>query len=183
MLIGLLAACGGPLDRVDGRLVITLAGLPVDADVIDLELLAGGRTFETSVPVMQTIDVFSAVPAGEGALTLTVRDGSRVLTRRIRIPVTIEADATTNHFVDFLAGPEIEIDIPAEVRVYEGRRFDVEVVDRSFETSLDLVVRVDSTAWLQFVRKERGIAGLLATRKLRLKGSPKLLLAFGRCFP
>ncbi|MCX8253966.1 4Fe-4S ferredoxin [Beijerinckiaceae bacterium RH AL1] len=47
----------------------------------------------------------------------------------------------------------------------------------------DLVVRVDSTAWLQFVRKERGIAGLLATRKLRLKGSPKLLLAFGRCFP
>ena len=47
----------------------------------------------------------------------------------------------------------------------------------------NLVVRADSAAWLQFVRKERGIAGLLATRKLRLDGSPKLLLAFGRCFP
>ena len=47
----------------------------------------------------------------------------------------------------------------------------------------NLVVRTDSAAWLQFVRKERGIAGLLATRKLRLKGSPRLLLAFGRCFP
>ena len=34
----------------------------------------------------------------------------------------------------------------------------------------DLVVRADSAAWLQFVRKERGIVGLFLTRKLRLKG-------------
>jgi NAD-dependent dihydropyrimidine dehydrogenase PreA subunit len=47
----------------------------------------------------------------------------------------------------------------------------------------DLVVRADSQAWLQFVRKERGLLSLLLSRKLRLKGSPKLLAAFGKCFP
>lgn len=46
----------------------------------------------------------------------------------------------------------------------------------------DLVVTADSRAWLQFVRKERGLVGLLLSRKLRLKGSPRLLAAFGRCF-
>ena len=47
----------------------------------------------------------------------------------------------------------------------------------------DLVVRADSAAWLQFVRRERGVASMIMTRKLRLTGSPRLLLAFGRCFP
>ena len=47
----------------------------------------------------------------------------------------------------------------------------------------DLVVTTDSSAWVAFVRKDRGIVGLFASRKLRLRGSPRLLLAFGRCFP
>ena len=46
----------------------------------------------------------------------------------------------------------------------------------------DLTVRVDSKAWLQFVRKERALPGLLLSRKLRLKGHPRLLVAFGQCF-
>lgn len=46
----------------------------------------------------------------------------------------------------------------------------------------DLVVRVDSRAWLEFVRRERSLLPLLLTRKLRLKGPPRLLAAFGRCF-
>ena len=47
----------------------------------------------------------------------------------------------------------------------------------------DLAVTADSRAWLGFVRKERGLVRALITRKVRLKGSPRLLLAFGRCFP
>lgn len=46
----------------------------------------------------------------------------------------------------------------------------------------DLRVTTDSTAWLRFVRKESSLISLLATRKLRLKGSPRLLAAFGKCF-
>jgi len=47
----------------------------------------------------------------------------------------------------------------------------------------DLVVEADSKTWLEFLRRDRGIAGALLTRKIRLRGSPKLLLAFGKCFP
>lgn len=46
-----------------------------------------------------------------------------------------------------------------------------------------LRVTADSHAWIKFVRKEWGLARLLLTGKLRLKGNPRWLLAFGRCFP
>ena len=49
--------------------------------------------------------------------------------------------------------------------------------------SPDLSVTADSQAWLGFVRKERGLVWALLTRKIRLKGSPRLLVAFGKCFP
>ncbi len=67
----------------------------------------------------------------------------------------------------------------ATIRIHERTL----TVDTGLAGSPDCVVRVDSVAWLQFIRKERGIASLLLTRKLRLKGSPRWLLAFGRCFP
>jgi NAD-dependent dihydropyrimidine dehydrogenase PreA subunit len=41
----------------------------------------------------------------------------------------------------------------------------------------------DSETWLRFLRKEANLVWALLTRKIRLKGSPKWLLAFGRCFP
>ena len=47
----------------------------------------------------------------------------------------------------------------------------------------DLQIRADSRAWLGFVRKERSLVWALLRRKILLKGSPRLLLAFGRCFP
>jgi ferredoxin len=47
----------------------------------------------------------------------------------------------------------------------------------------DLSVRAVSQSWLGFVRKERNLLWALLTRKIRLKGSPQLLLAFGKCFP
>ncbi len=49
--------------------------------------------------------------------------------------------------------------------------------------SADLQVTVDSRTWLGFLAKERSLAWALARGKIRIKGSPKLLLAFGRCFP
>lgn len=47
----------------------------------------------------------------------------------------------------------------------------------------DLHVTTDARTWLGFLAKERSIVGALLLRRIRLKGSPKLLLAFGRCFP
>jgi len=47
----------------------------------------------------------------------------------------------------------------------------------------DLRVTVDGGEWIRFLNKETSLVRLLLTRKLRLKGPPRLLAAFGRCFP
>jgi putative sterol carrier protein len=49
--------------------------------------------------------------------------------------------------------------------------------------SADLSVRADSQTWVGFLRKERSLVWALLRRKIRLKGSPRLLIAFGKCFP
>jgi Fe-S-cluster-containing hydrogenase component 2 len=47
----------------------------------------------------------------------------------------------------------------------------------------DLLVTADSETWLGFVAKERSLLWALLRRKIRIKGSPRLLVAFGKCFP
>jgi ferredoxin len=47
----------------------------------------------------------------------------------------------------------------------------------------DLRVEADSRTWLGFLAKERSMVWAMLRRKIRIKGSPRLLQAFGRCFP
>jgi len=47
----------------------------------------------------------------------------------------------------------------------------------------DLHVTADAKTWLGFIAKEKSLPVALITRRIRLKGNPKLLLAFGKCFP
>ena len=47
----------------------------------------------------------------------------------------------------------------------------------------DLKLTADSQTWLRFLHKEANLVWALLRRKIRIQGSPKLLLAFGRCFP
>jgi ferredoxin len=47
----------------------------------------------------------------------------------------------------------------------------------------DLHISADSRTWLGFLAKERSLLWALLRRKIRIKGSPRLLLAFGKCFP
>jgi Fe-S-cluster-containing hydrogenase component 2 len=46
-----------------------------------------------------------------------------------------------------------------------------------------LYVIADSRAWLRVLRKEANLVWALLTRRIRFKGSPRLLMAFGKCFP
>ena len=46
-----------------------------------------------------------------------------------------------------------------------------------------LRVVADGGTWLRFLNKEASILRCLLTCAVRLKGSPRLLLAFGKCFP
>ena len=47
----------------------------------------------------------------------------------------------------------------------------------------NLRITSDSETWLRFLRKEANLAWALLRRRIRIHGSPKLLLAFARCFP
>lgn len=47
----------------------------------------------------------------------------------------------------------------------------------------DFRLIADSQTWLRFLRKEANLVWALLSRKIRIHGSPRLLLAFARCFP
>ncbi len=47
----------------------------------------------------------------------------------------------------------------------------------------DMIISADGRTWLGILAKERNLFWSILRRKIRIKGSPKLLLAFGRCFP
>jgi ferredoxin len=47
----------------------------------------------------------------------------------------------------------------------------------------DLIITADSSAWLRLLRKETSAFWLLLTFRIRLWGDPRLLAAFGKCFP
>jgi hypothetical protein len=47
----------------------------------------------------------------------------------------------------------------------------------------DIRVRADTRTWLEVVAKERSLLWALIRRKIRIKGPPKLLVAFSKCFP
>jgi len=56
-------------------------------------------------------------------------------------------------------------------------------VSEGHSGTADLRVTADSRTWLSFLRKEARLVWALVRRKIRMQGSPRLLLAFGRCFP
>jgi Fe-S-cluster-containing hydrogenase component 2 len=56
-------------------------------------------------------------------------------------------------------------------------------VEEAHQGAPALRVTADSETWIGFLRKERSLVWALLWRKIRLQGSPRLLLAFGRCFP
>jgi ferredoxin len=56
-------------------------------------------------------------------------------------------------------------------------------VEDGHQGQADLRVTADSETWLGFLAKERSLLWALLRRKIRIKGPPKLLVAFGKCFP
>ena len=47
----------------------------------------------------------------------------------------------------------------------------------------DLHVTADSRTWIDFLAREKNLFWALLTRKIRFKGSPRLMKAFAACFP
>jgi len=56
-------------------------------------------------------------------------------------------------------------------------------VEDGHEGRADLRVTADSETWLGFLARERSLLWALLRRRIRIKGPPRLLVAFGKCFP
>ncbi len=56
-------------------------------------------------------------------------------------------------------------------------------VDDGLIGKADLAITADADAWVRFLRKETSLPWALLRRKIKLRGDPRLLVAFGRCFP
>jgi putative sterol carrier protein len=56
-------------------------------------------------------------------------------------------------------------------------------VQQGLEGKPDLHVSADSQTWIKFLSKEVNLVKALLTRKIKIKGSPKLMMAFAKCFP
>jgi len=71
----------------------------------------------------------------------------------------------------------------------ESRQATVVIRDKTIQVQdghagvADIRITADSRTWLRFLAKEENIVWALLRRKIRIKGSPRLLLSFGRCFP
>jgi Fe-S-cluster-containing hydrogenase component 2 len=70
-------------------------------------------------------------------------------------------------------------EIKATISIRDGK---LQVQD-GHQGEADLHVTADSKTWLGFLAKERSLLWALLRRKIRIKGSPRLLIAFGKCFP
>ncbi len=56
-------------------------------------------------------------------------------------------------------------------------------VREGLEGKSDLHITADSQTWINFLAKETNLVKALVTRKIKIKGSPKLMMAFAKCFP
>jgi ferredoxin-NADP reductase/Fe-S-cluster-containing hydrogenase component 2 len=71
----------------------------------------------------------------------------------------------------------------------EAREATIKIQNRRLEITDGLVgkpdvhVTADAKTWLSFLAQERSLIPALIRRKIRLKGNPRLLLAFAKCFP
>jgi Fe-S-cluster-containing hydrogenase component 2 len=71
----------------------------------------------------------------------------------------------------------------------ESRKATVTIQNKTLEVKdghigkANLSVTADSETWLRFLAKEQNLIWALLQRKIQIGGSPKLLQAFGKCFP
>jgi Fe-S-cluster-containing hydrogenase component 2 len=57
------------------------------------------------------------------------------------------------------------------------------IVEDGHQGRADVRVTADSQTWLGFLAKERSLLWALLRGRIRIKGPPRLLVAFGKCFP
>jgi Fe-S-cluster-containing hydrogenase component 2 len=170
-----------------------LAVCPAGSDVIGPYLTDKAGHIQSAVRPLQDKEETVYVVPGSDAETYVARRFTKKRTKRVGnglrprsirgflrgLPLTFQRDRSegldaTFHFT--FSGEE-------------SRQATVVIRDKALTVSdghvgnASLRVTADSEWWLGFLAKGRNLLWGLLRGKLRLKGAPRLLLAFGKCFP
>src|SRR5687767_13196424 len=108
LLLVAIAACGGPLDRRDGALVIRLENAPASAETAEISVYAAGRTFKAVVPRPpdDRITELSAIPIGHAVVDVRLRERELAIASAVDLEVEILENATQEVVALFGQGPE-----------------------------------------------------------------------------
>ena len=152
------------------------------------------KQFLTDVvkPLQDKVETLYVVP-GSDAESYAARRYPHKQTKRVRgslLPRTIDG---------FLSGMKYTFQRQQSVGLNatfhftftgkEPRMATVVIRDKSIQVSdghvgaADLHLSADSQTWLGFLAKEKNLFWALLWRRVRIQGSPRLLLKFGKCFP
>ncbi len=170
-----------------------MAVCPAGSDVIDeFKKNKGAFVRELVKPLQDKEEPIYVVPGSDAEAHLTKRFPHKtkrlirgtLLPRRIQgflrgIELTFQRGAAgdldaTYHFT--FTGREPAL---ATVVIRKGTI----AVSEGHQGRAQLEVTADSATWLGFLSKEKSLPWALLTRRIKLRGNPKWLVAFGRCFP
>jgi SCP-2 sterol transfer family len=161
------AGCSAPLSVIDAA---WLRQLCVDCGADDAGLV------EISRPALndQRADILQYFPSTKTLLSFACRMNRGPIRSPARSAANLEFHGTYDH--SNFTGKEEKL---ATVTIRE----DTLQVQDGHQGEADLLVTADSDTWLGFLAKERSLLWALLRRKIRIKGSPRLLVGFGKCFP
>jgi NAD-dependent dihydropyrimidine dehydrogenase PreA subunit len=170
-----------------------LSACPAGEDVIGPFLSDRGEFVKATVkPLQQKQETVYVIPNSDAEVHVRKRFPHKTVKQvgSVLRPSSIDGFIHAMHHV-FQPGKSEGLDARYHFRFTGKEPADctVQIRDRQIEVHdghvgvADLRVTADSTAWLRFLRKEVGIAWLLLTLRIRLRGNPKWLVVFGKCFP
>lgn len=184
--------CGGALDREDGALLIRLVDVPVEIDAVRATVVAGGRTFEATIPppVDGVVRDFTAIPAGPALVDLELYAGPTLLLVRRGLDVMVTVDAVIELEARFSNGPEFDVEDPGEGSahaVHDGPiRVVVTATDPAVQARLtlranDQDISVVSTGVGWFAEIEPSVAGEILPASIELEFEVCVEGAVGLC--
>ncbi len=170
-----------------------LAVCPAGEDVIGPFLQSRSSFVESMVkPLQQKLEMIYVQPNSDAEAHVAKRFPHKSIKRvgKTLRPTSIDGFISGMHIV-FQPGKAKGLNATYHFHFTgkESRKCTVTIRDCRIEVheghvgNSDLKVNADSKQWVRFLRGEVSIVWLLFCLRVRLRGNPKLLVLFGKCFP
>jgi ferredoxin-NADP reductase/Fe-S-cluster-containing hydrogenase component 2 len=170
-----------------------MAVCPAGEDVIGPYLNDKQRHLEEVVrPLQERAEPVYVVP-GSDAEAVALRKFKNKTVKPVANGLRARSIAGLLNFMPFVFQPNQSRGLDATFHFIftgtEQREATITIKNRTLDIKDGLVgkpdvhVTADTKTWLGFLAKEKSLPLALIRGKIRLKGNPRLLLAFGKCFP